>query len=99
MLNVVLSYIVSGERDSKSGGRGLDGSRGSDSREQDEEYAEIAAAMEVAFVEACGRRPSLTREQRFIALLLLKDRILERYLVPDTLAPELALVARKLYQI
>jgi len=65
----------------------------------DEAYADVTAAMEDAFVAACRRRPDLTLEERFVALLLLKDRILERYLEPDLLAPELAGVARRLYRV
>lgn len=70
-----------------------------DADEVDEDYALIAEAMESAFVDACRRRPALTAEERFVALLLLKDRILEQHLPPDALAPELAAIARALYDI
>src|SRR5581483_3377813 len=73
--------------------------RGVDADEVDEDYALIAEAMESAFVDACRRRPALTAEERFVALLLLKDRILEQHLPPDALAPELAAIARALYDI
>lgn len=68
--------------------------------ETDEEaYADVASAMELSFVAARERRPDLTREELFVALLLLKDRILEQHLPPSSLPPELATLARKLYSI
>jgi hypothetical protein len=65
----------------------------------DEVYAEVASAMELAFVAAYERRPELSKEELFVALLLLKDRILERHVSPEELQPNLASVARKLYSI
>ena len=41
----------------------------------EEAYAEVAFAMERAFIDACDRRPDLGREELFVALLLLKDRM------------------------
>jgi len=55
--------------------------------------------MERAFVAAWRRRPDLSGEDVFIALLLLKDRILERHIRPEDLAPELRSLARELYEI
>jgi hypothetical protein len=65
----------------------------------DEAYAEVASAMESAFLSARTRRPQLTVAELFVALLLLKDRILEQHIMPDSLPPELAEVARRLYGI
>jgi hypothetical protein len=67
--------------------------------EGEDSYAEVASAMETAFVAARDRRPGLTRDELFVALLLLKDRILEQHVLPDELAPELAPIARRLYSI
>ena len=65
----------------------------------DESYAEVAHAMESAFVAARDQRPHLTVAELFVALLLLKDRILEQHIAPEALPPELARVARDLYGI
>jgi hypothetical protein len=70
-----------------------------DADEIEADYALIAEAMEGAFLDACRQRPELSLEERFVALLLLKDRLLEQHLPPDALAPELGDIARALYDI
>lgn len=81
--------------------RGSEGSQGSEGSAvtRDEAYATVAHAMECAFFESSARRPDLTREELLVALLLLKDRLLESHLEPSTLAPEMRKVARSLYAV
>jgi hypothetical protein len=71
----------------------------SEADEIDEGYAEVTAAMESAFVAARARRPHLTPAELFVALLLLKDRIIENYLPVESLPPELTTIARDLYGV
>src|SRR5512144_2284793 len=86
-----------------SGGRSRMWSKGKvmsqDSETADDAYAEITSAMESAFVMARLRRPNLSLGELFIALLLLKDRLLEQHISVDGLPPELAEIARQLYSI
>lgn len=72
---------------------------GSAETDGDEAYALVASAMELSFVAARERHPELSRDELFVALLLLKDRLLEQHLLPDELAPELRKIALKLYEI
>ncbi len=67
--------------------------------DQEELYAEVTVAMERAFESVRDNLPELTADELFLALLLLKDRILEQHLDSTELSPDMAPLARRLYEL
>ncbi|HZU97579.1 MAG TPA: hypothetical protein VFF73_12845 [Planctomycetota bacterium] len=67
--------------------------------DQDERYAEVTVAMERAFESVRDNFPELTADELLLALLLLKDRILEQHLDSAELSPAMAPLARRLYEL
>ena len=67
--------------------------------DQDERYAEVTVAMERAFESVRDSFPELTADELLLALLLLKDRILEQHLDSTELSPVMAPLARRLYEL
>ncbi len=65
----------------------------------EETYAVVSVAMEAAFLRARAENPGLSQNDLLVSLLLLKDRLLEKYIETDSLAPPLAGLAKRLYEI